>query len=332
MTRKDKIATYNLSVWKLAEKLKIFEKVKQAQTQNKNLKERIGQTPYYIVSNIFYKNNVRYTGIHKINDDGVFEPKSGINLDEREWDMLTTNFGVVKEMVNPNTTRNQILKRSADYTSDVTLYKWAWYVNDSPVTLLNKRSGKFFTQDEAKAEGEAMKPVSGFDAGVYDLENLEMKLIPIPASAPETTWHMKIVYLFLLKNFIEKKKRETCEACVADDPSQFHHLNKGNCLDVEIDHVSVYLSEAVNSVTVTEMSMLFDASRHSIGCRPVFSQILAKAAKNYLDYGELISCLNEEYMFSEEARSVYENVAYVDKNTKLNIVKPSTDEVQCPLV
>ena len=72
---------YNTTVW--AEATLDFEPWKEVFKSDKAVKSFV-YGDYYFVSSIWSKNNVRYSGIHRLNDRGEIIPKTGLNLDNYE--------------------------------------------------------------------------------------------------------------------------------------------------------------------------------------------------------------------------------------------------------
>ena len=77
-----KIAVYNTTVW--AEATLDFEQWKEIFKSDKAVKSFV-YSDYYFVSSIWSKNNVRYSGIHHLNDCGEIIPKTGLNLNNYKW-------------------------------------------------------------------------------------------------------------------------------------------------------------------------------------------------------------------------------------------------------
>ena len=77
-----KSAEYDTTVW--AEATLQFNDWKEF-FQNDRPTKRAVYKDYYFVSSIWARNNVRYSGIHRLNTLGEIIPKTGVNLDNYEW-------------------------------------------------------------------------------------------------------------------------------------------------------------------------------------------------------------------------------------------------------
>lgn len=273
------------------------------------LKEPVPFTGYYILSNIFPKNNVRYTGLHKVDRTGTVIKNSGINLAPKEWEAFVANINVLKQMVDKDNKRNKfLLRKEIVVNSKFCLYKWVWSYNDVPLSEHNQKSGEFYTREEAKIEGECFTPTEDNEGSkIFDWSCLKLDIIGEPTAPPEATYIMRVVYLFLLKKYIQEKRFSVCSACDIEAPGQRDHMAVGNCLDFEMDE-EVFLDEAIDAVKVTDMMHLFDNCRKSIGFTPIFSHLLANAAKSFLCRADLKESLSSDVWIRN---SVYENVKYV---------------------
>ena len=96
---KKKAITYTADIWLRAEKY--FKTVQQAKQAGTNVKLHIfGEM--YVCSDHWGEYLKRYTGIHTFNIMGGVKPLTGVNLDEEEWAMLTSNFDSIKDFLGGN--------------------------------------------------------------------------------------------------------------------------------------------------------------------------------------------------------------------------------------
>ena len=137
---KRKIITYNADIWLKAEKF--FKTVQQAKVKGNNVKIHVcGKM--FLVSDLWGEYKKRYTGIHGFNLMGGVKPLSGINLDEDEWAMLTSNFTSVKEALGgKKDALKNVFTPPKDASDMIKVYKAEWYLNDKIIT--NSESGREF--------------------------------------------------------------------------------------------------------------------------------------------------------------------------------------------
>ena len=317
---KEKDIYYDFSLWKKVKEESIFDLVKKAREENGNLKQRIGFTDFYVVSTIFHKNKQRYTGLFQYNEDDCIEGDTGINLDEKEWDMLSVNFENLEVLMDPKSTMNVLLNKPQ--VASFLTYRWQWVINGVVDEELSEKSDFYFSEEQAKVAGEKYRPENhSNNGGFYEFREVKLHFLPIPSDFPEATVQMRMVYYYLLQKAVDKRKVETCTACTSDCLSQVSHAVQGNCLDFSKDHVKVHLIEAVADVSVSDMSKLFDNCRKNIGAVTLPSMILAKAAKHYIPMSELEDDLSSERYNMLECRNVYEHVQFIDKNTIISVKK-----------
>ena len=157
---KQKEVPYTFNVWRKAEEY--FNTVEQAKMQGTSVKIHLGGE-LCLVSNIWGEYQRRYTGIHAFDLAGNVKVKSGVNLDDDEWSMLTSNFGSIKEaFAGKKDAFKNIFTRPKEDMNIVKVYKAEWYLNDKMIT--NSESGhEFFSRQKAEENALCRKPVPGED-------------------------------------------------------------------------------------------------------------------------------------------------------------------------
>jgi len=171
------------------------------------------------------------------------------------------------------------------------LYQYLWLLNDNSVCTSQKM---YLSESAAEIEAEKKKPLKESMT-----DTLILKIEKIPVNIPCATEIMKIVYVQKVKTAIEGKREKDCEGCKVQHPSQLEHMKINGCLNEENDLLSKYVEEARNEIKVIDLMQTFDELRLKLKVKPVFSQMLAQAAKAYLPSRLLEECIKEEYLCSE---------------------------------
>ena len=91
---KKKTVSYSFDIWMKAEHY--FKTLEQSKLKGSNVKIHL-YGEMFLVSSIWGQYQKRYTGIHGFDLAGNVISKSGVNLDDDEWAMLSYNFGSIKE-------------------------------------------------------------------------------------------------------------------------------------------------------------------------------------------------------------------------------------------
>lgn len=262
---------------------------------DEEMRQMISQdSDFYLLSSIYKGNNQRYTGVHKLDRDGNFVPGTGVNLGVIEWKTFVINFSRFKDMINNSSSEKKlVLNTKKTPNNNVFLYKWEWSMNGVPLIEHNKKSGEFFTEKEARDEGKAFLPEDdGEGAKIFDWESLKLDTTRKSVEAPDVIVHMRTVYLFLLQKYIASRRISMCSGCDIDAPGQRDHMIMGNCLDVEFDN-DLLLDEAITAIQFNQLRYLFENSRSLMGCKPIFSHLLTRAAKGFIPRNEISQNLKE---------------------------------------
>ena len=231
---KKKAITYTADIWLRAEKY--FKTVQQAKQAGTNVKLHIfGEM--YICSDHWGEYLKRYTSIHAFNIMGGVKPLTGVNLDEDEWAMLTSNFDSIKDFLggNQNALRNVFIPPK-EIDERVKVYRAEWYLKGKLVNDKKLSKQEFYTREAAELDAMGRKPVRGVDYDGKDGEP-EIKINFDLRMPPEDTDLMNLVLVESLNKSIAAESKAHCEACRVNSDSQFDHFKSGNCLDDTYDHL-----------------------------------------------------------------------------------------------
>ena len=295
-------------VWYKAEEY--FNTINEAKVKGSDVKIHLGGE-MFLMSSIWGEYQRRYTGIHGFDHAGNVKTKSGVNLDDDEWSMLSCNFDKIKDAFDgKKDALKDIFTRPKEDPNIVKVYKAEWYLNGKMIT--NSDSGReFFSR--AKAEHYAMcrKPVAGVDFPQKD-GHAEMRVECEVRPAPEDTLLMNFVLVEVMKKMIEAETKANCEACQVDSDSQFDHCRKGNCLDEDMDQYELYLIPAYQKIKVSTLISVFNQLRKDIGLKPIMSAQLAVSAIAYIPKFHIVNQMQDGVLHNstlmEAVRSAYISV------------------------
>ena len=305
---KQKEVPYTFDVWRKAEEY--FNTIEQAKAKGSNIKIHLGGE-LFLVSNIWGEYQRRYTGIHAFDLAGNVKVKSGVNLDDDEWCMLTSNFDSIKEaFAGRKDALKNVFTRPKEDMNIVRVYKAEWYVNDKMIT--NCESGReFFSRQKAEENALCRKPVPGEDYPQKHVEP-ELRVDCEVRPAPEETLLMNFVLVETMSKIIEAEVKGNCEACQVNSDSQFDHCRSGNCLDENINQYDAYMLTAYKKIEISTLMNVFDQLRKDIGLKPIRSVQLAKCALVYIPKFHLVNQMQDAILHNstlmEAVRDAYLSV------------------------
>ena len=91
---------------------------------------------------------------------GGVKPLTGVNLDDDEWAMLTSNFESIKDFLggNRNALHNVFIPPK-EIDECVKVYKADWYLKGKLVNEKKASKQEFYTCEEAEVDAMCCKPV-----------------------------------------------------------------------------------------------------------------------------------------------------------------------------
>ena len=271
---------------------KYFKTVQQAKQGGTNVKLHIfGEM--YVCSDRWGEYLKRYTGIHAFNIMGGVKPLTGVNLDEDEWAMLTSNFDSIKDFLGGN----QIALRNVfippkEIDECVKVYRADWYLKGKLVNDKKLSKQEFYTREAAELDAMERKPVRGVDYDGKDGEP-EIKINFDLRMPPEDTDLMNLVLVESLNKSIAAESKAHCEACRVNSDSQFDHFKSGNCLDDTYDHLDYHCEPAKKRIKVNHLMSVFDGVRSEIGVKPILSKQLAKGALAWIPNDQVLEQIQD---------------------------------------
>ena len=164
---------------------------------------------------------------------GGVKPLTGVNLDDKEWRMLTANFEAIKDFLhgNKNALQNVFIPHK-ECDDHVKVKTSAWYLNGKH---LNEKAfrHKFYSHQEAENDALCCKPDPGVDYDVKEGEP-EMKITYELKVPPENTELMNLVLVESMDKNIQAESKANCETCQVNSDLQFDHCRSGNCLMIHM--------------------------------------------------------------------------------------------------
>ena len=286
-SKNHKNVTYNFDVWAKAEQH--FSAVARVFGDGMSVNIKICGD-YYLMSSVWQKNAVRYTGIHAKTPVGEVDRFSGVNLTDDEWGMLVNNFKYVKDMMNGHDVDLSVCKAPILPDDPIRMYSGRWYVENQVVDY-DEDVLLYFSEEEASTMALRRKPFPGKDYPSTGPEP-ELRVEELIREAPDAICIMNLVLVHLLERKISQESKEHCEGCQTHSDSGFEHELIGSCGDPDTDHIGLYYEKAKSDVETYDMIRLFEETRRRIRARLLYCKQLAKCARVWLSDEHLIEQLH----------------------------------------
>ena len=157
----------NTTVW--AEATLDFEQWKEVFKSVKAVKGFV-YSDYYFMSSIWSKNNVRYSGIHRLNDRGEIIPKTGLNLDNYEWVNVMKKVEEINiALYGPSGKKGEKRRVSPN---EVRMWSYVYLLNGEEVKT-EEPALSYYSESEARNAAELNEP----DLKLKDTDDLETKFL-----------------------------------------------------------------------------------------------------------------------------------------------------------
>ena len=263
----------------------------------------------FLVSSIWAEYQKRYTGIHGFDLTGNVKTRSGVNLDDDEWGMLSYNFGSIKEaFAGRKDALKNIFTRLKEDQNIVKVYKAEWYLKGKMITT-SKSPHEFFSWEKAEQNAMCRKPVPGVDYPQKDVD-AEMRVDCEVRPAPEDTLLMNFVLVETMIKMIEAESKANCEAYQVNSNSQFDHCRSGNCLDEDVNQYDLYLVPAYQKIKIGTLMSVFDQVCKDIRLKPIMSAQLAKCAMVYIPKFQIVNQIQDVVLHNSTLMEAVRN-AYI---------------------
>lgn len=265
-----KKAVYNTTVW--AEINLLFDELRESFKGDKPLKRKVIDD-MYLVSSIWEKNGVRYSGVHKLNKLGDIIPGTGINLDNYEWNNVMRRAEEIDILLYGEQARKGLKRRSPDCEVEVWSYRWVLNGEELPVVPDNL---EFYFESEARNHAEMNKPTKK----VKKDDTLELKVQSEMKPRPDEILQMKMALISVVKRGIDWCRVKFCDACQHDPPAlgQKAHMKGMGCLCPKTDFVTKYAADVYSAVTPEDLVTVYNTVCRWLGVSPKGALLLAKGA------------------------------------------------------
>ena len=253
----------------------------------------------FLVSNIFHKNNQRYTGVWNVDKNGKMT--NGMNLEEHEWAELMNNFSKIKSVLGKQVNNyKKSCKRALDYNDHdddeyVELFQVIYYLGKDVYKYSTPK--EYRSMKSAEIGAEKNKPVEGDDFD-FNTGKITYKIKPITKLPPLPTTLMQVLYYYLLQIEVQKVKEEKCEGCNIEHGSQIEHLGPKGCLNPDEDLLFENTHDAKKRIGEHQLIVLFDTAMKKLKCSPICTFPYATSAKTFLSVKDFIDMKkNEDILF-----------------------------------
>ena len=148
-----KEAEYDTTAW--VEAMIQFDDWKEVFTTTKPMKSHVFGDMYF-VSSIWERNNMRYSGIHKLDASSNIIQRTGVNLDNYEWNNVMRKADDINmALFGPQAEKG--VKQSAP-ENELQMWSYIWSVNGKKIEA--KPQLEFFSEEDAHKNAELHKPVT----------------------------------------------------------------------------------------------------------------------------------------------------------------------------
>lgn len=292
--------TLNSKIW--MEMLRNVDKVKESRDQEKELRLHLMGEKHIILEK-FPANGLWYVGVHDLTAAGTIIPFSGLNFDDKEWQMLLNNVDLINNLLNVSDVRG--VKRTSDgkevLPGQIMMYKWKWMVGKKKIS---ESKPVFYTEDDCRKNGNSHEPVHGSD---YTGEKVPSLIIEkVSAAPPSKMLLMRQVYICMLRGMMRGVIQENCEGCKVASGSQVDHMGHKGCLNEDFNYNIEYCEMVRDKVQAGSMVMMFDAALKEMRAIPIFVRPIAEAVQYFMSNDQCI-----DLMMNPKSKDKYLNM-YLD--------------------
>ena len=306
---------YNTTVW--AEATLDFKQWKEVFKSDKAVKSFV-YSDYYFVSSIWSKNNVRYSGIHRLNDREEIIPKTGLNLDNYEW----VNVMKKVEEFNIASYGPQGKKGEKRHVSPnvVQMWSYVYFLNGEEVKT-EEPALSYYSESQARNAAELNEP----DLKLKDTDNLEMKFVSEYTTHPSEFLQMKMALHQIVRGGVSLIRAMKCPACQLTplSPSQKDHMVSTGCMDDDGYNPEQYIDVVLSVIKPEDFVTLYNTVCRSLEISPGQSSILAEGILAWLGRKYIMETVELEYELSwdEERKCTSNSVLSHENSPLLDVVR-----------
>ena len=269
-----------------------FEKWKEVFKSDKAVKSFV-YGDYYFVSSIWSKNNVRYSGIHHLNDREEIIPKTGLNLDNYEW----VNVMKKVEEINIALYGPQGKKGEKRHVSPNEVQMWSYiYLLNGEEVKTEEPALSYYSESEARNAAELNEP----HLKLKDTDNLETKLVSEYTVCPSEFLQMRMVLHQIVRGGVSMIRAMKCPACQLSppSPSQKDHMVSGGCMDDNGYDPEQYVDIVMSVIKPEDLVALYNTICRSLEIYPGQSRMMADGILAWLPRKDIVETVELEYELS----------------------------------
>ena len=293
-----KRAFYNAITW--AEATLQFDAWKEI-LESENKAKMFVHDNFYFVSSIWEKNNMRYSGIHRMNERGEIIHGSGVNLDNYEWKALM----LCKDDINDALFGRQEIRGVKKGRDEVEVWTLKWFKNGEEVdteAVQELKKIKFFSKDFAEWYGKAEENDPKIKGGKKD--TIEMKVESGFSLRPDPMVQMQMVLYYFASEITKKMCAMDCQACRTKPAGQIHHMKVRGCLKPDVDFGGRYIHQVLPLINPEYLVYVYNTVCKYLKVPPHSSEMLAKAALKWIPAEAIAKAVTEGDLKYEERSEV----------------------------
>ena len=247
---------------------------------------------YFFVSSIWDRNNIRYSGIHRLNEKGEIIPGSGLNMDNYEWmNVMKKRHDIDDALYGKQNTQGQ--KRGA--VNEVEVWTFNWHLNGNPIPVdeSEKKKRKFYTEEDAESVGKLNKPTMKTKKS----DKLEMEIVSEYVRQPDPIMMMEMVVYVFVNEGIQMMTVQNCYACQSNGPSpdcKVKHMAVGGCLEPDTNFGEKYVRAVLGMLEMGPIMFIYNMACRQLKITPHGSDLLSKAAITWISESDLQMVTNQD--------------------------------------
>ena len=289
-----------------------FEKWKEVFKSDKAVKSFV-YGDYYFVSSIWSKNNMRYSGIHHLNDRGEIIPKTGLNLDNYEWVNVTKKVEELNiALYGPQGKKGE--KRHVS-PNEIRIWSYVYFLNGEEVKT-EEPALSYYLEAEARSVAE----LNELDLKLKDTDDLETKLVSEYTASPSEFLQMRMVLHQIVRGGVSLIHAMKCPACQVTPlaSSQKDHMESGGCMDDVGYNPEQYVDAVMSVIKPEDLVALYNTVCRLLEIYPGQSRMMAEGILAWLPRKDIVETMELEYELSwDEDKKCTSNSVLAHENSPL---------------
>ena len=294
-----------------------FEKWKEVFKSDKAVKSFV-YGDYYFVSSIWSKNNVRYSGIHHLNDREEIIPKTGLNLDNYKWVNVMKKVEEINiALYGPQGKKGEKRRVSPN---EVQMWSYIYLLNGEEVKT-EEPALSYYSESEARNAAELNEP----HLKLKDTDDLETKLVSEYTARPSEFLQMRMVLHQIVRGGVSMIRAMKCPACQLSppSPSQKDHMVSGGCMDDNGYDPEQYVDVVMSVIKPEDLVALYNTICRLLEIYPGQSRMMADRILAWLPRKDIVETVELEYELSwdEDKKCTSNSVLSHENSPLLDVVR-----------